>query len=177
MVAVRRVLLVDDEYLLATVIADEFSQLGVAAVGPAGSVKQALELVEYGGRLDAAVLDINLRGDVVYPVADALRARGVPFVFVTGYEQHAIPEGYRNVVSFRKPIDPARVLRTLLGESDKGDKVVELAREYGKNSQDAASPVRPFASKLFGEQPLAALVGAAAIGFVLGVLWNKVIGR
>jgi ElaB/YqjD/DUF883 family membrane-anchored ribosome-binding protein len=65
----------------------------------------------------------------------------------------------------------------LLGESDKGDKVVEQAREYGENSQDAASPVRPFASTLFGEQPLAALVGAAAIGFVLGVLWNKVIGR
>ena len=64
MVAVRRVLLVEDEYLLATVIVDEFAQLGVAAVGPAGSVKQALELVEYGGRLDAAVLDINRKHPV-----------------------------------------------------------------------------------------------------------------
>jgi CheY-like chemotaxis protein len=179
MVAVRRVLLVEDEYLLAAGLADECAQLGVETIGPAGSVKQALELVEHGARLDAAVLDINLRGDTVFPVADALRARGVPFVFVTGYERQEIPEEYRNVVSFRKPIDPARVLRTLFGESDREleDKVVDQAREHGENSQDAARQVGPFASKLFGEKPLAALVGAAAIGFVLGVLWSKVIGK
>jgi CheY-like chemotaxis protein len=100
----RRVLLVEDEYLFATRIADEFGQLGVEAVGPAGSVEQALELVEHNGHLDAAVLDINLLGDVVYPVAGVFRARGVPFVFVTGYEQQPIPGEYRNVVRFRKPI-------------------------------------------------------------------------
>jgi CheY-like chemotaxis protein len=170
---------VEDEYLVARGIADEFARLGVETVGPAGSVKQALELVEHGGRPDAAVLDINLRGDMVYPVADALRARGVPFVFVTGYKQEAILDEYRNVVSFRKPIDPARVLRTLFSESDREseDKVVEQAREHGENSQNAAGQVGAFASKLFGERPLVALVGAAAIGFVLGVLWSKVIGK
>ena len=169
---VRRVLLVEDDHLLATGIADAFAQLGVETVGPAGSVKQALELVEHGGRLDAAVLDINLRGDVVYPVADALRARGVPFVFATGYEQQAIAERYRNVASFRKPIDPSRVLRALSGASDRvlEEKVVEQAREYGGNSRDAARQVGPFAT-------LAALVSAAAIGFVLGALWNKAIGK
>ena len=73
MAAVHRVLLVEDEYLLATRVADEFGQLGVEAVVPAGNVEQALELVEHGGHLDGAVLDINLRGDVVYPVPDALR--------------------------------------------------------------------------------------------------------
>jgi CheY-like chemotaxis protein len=72
---VRRVLLVEDEYLLATGIADEFAQLGVETVGPAGSVKQALELVEHGGRFDAAVLDSNLRGDVVYGSRRSSRAR------------------------------------------------------------------------------------------------------
>ena len=165
---VRRVLLVEDDYLLATGIADAFARLGVETVGPAGSVKEALELVEHGGRLDAAVLDINLRGDVVYPVADVLRARGVPFVFATGYEQQAIAERYRDVASFRKPIDPARVLRALFGASDREleDKVVEQAREYGGNSRDAARQVGPFAT-------LAALVGAAAIGFVLGALWKR----
>ena len=169
---VRRVLLVEDDYLLATGIADAFARLGVGTVGPAGSVKQALEMVEHGGRLDAAVLDINLRGDVVYPVADALRARGVPFVFATGYEQQAIVERYRNVASFRKPIDPSRVLRALFGASDGEleDKVVEQAREYGGNSRDAARQVGPLAT-------LAALIGAAAIGFVLGALWNKAIGK
>jgi CheY-like chemotaxis protein len=165
---VRRVLLVEDDYLLATGIADACAQLGVETVGPAGSVGQALELVEHGGRLDAAVLDINLRGDVIYPVADALRARGVPFVFATGYEQQAIAERYRDVASFRKPIDPSRVLRALFGASDRKleDKVVEQFREHGGNPRDAARQVWPFAT-------LAALVGAAAIGFVLGVLWKR----
>ena len=169
---VRRVLLVEDDYLLATGIADAFARLGVETVGPAGSVKQALELVEHSGRLDAAVLDINLRGDAVYPVADALRARGVPFVFATGYEQQAIAERYRDVATFRKPIDPSRVLRALFGASDREleDKVVEQAREYGGNSRDAARQGEPFAT-------LAALIGAAAIGFVLGALWNKAIGK
>lgn len=172
MVAVRRVLLVKDEFLLATRVADEFGQLGVEAVGPAGSVEQALELVEHCGHLDGAVLDINLRGDVVYPVADALRARGVPFVFTTGYEQQPIPGEYRNVVRFRKPIDPALVLRTLLGESDRENGVVEQTLEYAENSQEAARQVGP-ASKPVGEQPLAALVVAAAIGFVLGMLLKR----
>ena len=70
----RRVLLVEDEYLLTTRIADEFGQLGVEAVGPAGSVEQALELVEHGGHPDAAVLDINLRSDVVYRVRIPVKA-------------------------------------------------------------------------------------------------------
>ena len=142
MVAVHRVLLVEDEYLLAARVADEFG-LGVEAVGPAASVEQALELIEHGGHLDAAVLDINLRGDVVYPVADALRARGVPFVFVTGYEQQPIPEEYRNVVRFRKPIDPARVLRTLFGESNRENEVVEQTLGYTEISQEAARQVGP----------------------------------
>ena len=172
MVAVHRVLLVEDEYLLATRIADEFGQLGVEAVGPAGNVEQALELVEHGGHLDAAVLDIDLRGDAVYPVAAALRARGVPFVFVTGYEQQLIPGEYRNVVRFRKPIDPARVLRTLFAESERENEVVEETHGYAENSQEAARQVGPLASRPFGKQTLVVLA-AAAIGFVLGVLWKR----
>jgi CheY-like chemotaxis protein len=173
MAAVHRVLLVEDEYLLATRVADEFGQMGVEAVGPAGSVEQALELVEHGGHLDGAVLDINLRGDVVYPVADALRARGVPFVFMTGYEQQQpIPGEYGNVVRFRKPIDSARVLRTLLVESDRENEVVEQTHGYTENSQAATRQGGP-PSKLFGEQTLAALVVVVAIGFVLGVLWRS----
>jgi CheY-like chemotaxis protein len=172
MAAVHRVLLVEDEYLLAARVADEFGQLGVEAVGPAASVEQALELVEHGGHLDAAVLDINLRGDVVYPVADALRARGVPFVFMTGYEQQPIPGGVQERGAFRKPIDPALVLGTLFGESDRENGVVEQTLGYAEKSQEAARQVGP-ASKPVGEQTLAALVAAAAIGFVLGILWKR----
>jgi hypothetical protein len=72
----------------------------------------------------------------------------------------------------RAPIDPARVLRTLFGESNRENEVVEQTLGYAEHSQEAARQVGP-ASKPFGEQTLAALVAAAAIGFVLGVLWKR----
>jgi len=100
-VAGRRVLLADDEYLFATKMARAFAELGVETIGPVGTVKRALNLVERSGRLDAAVLDIKLRDGVVYPVAEALRARGVPFVFTTGYGEHAIPDRYKDVGRYR----------------------------------------------------------------------------
>jgi CheY-like chemotaxis protein len=109
----RCVLVVEDEYLLAKRIADEFAKLGVETIGPANTVKRALELVEHCGHLDGAVLDVKVRDDMVFPVADALRARGVPFVFVTGYDQQAIPDRYSDAAHYPKPLDPAQVLRAL----------------------------------------------------------------
>jgi preprotein translocase subunit SecF len=76
-------------------------------------------------------------------------------------------------VRFRKPIDPARVLRTLFAESDRENEVVEETRGYAENSQEAARQVGPLASKSFGKQMVVALVAATAIGFVLGVLWKR----
>jgi len=114
----RRVLVVEDDYLLAKRIVGEFAKLGVATIGPANTVERALELVEHGDHLDGAVLDIKLRDDMVFPVAEALRARGVPFVFATGYDQQAIPDRYSDVAHQHKPIDAARALRALF--SDEG---------------------------------------------------------
>ncbi len=116
----RRVLVVEDEYLLATKLVGAFAKLGVETIGPVGTVKQALDLVERSGHLDGALLDIKLRDGVVFPVAAALQARGVPFIFTTGYNQHAIPERYKNVVRYEKPFDPAQVARALF--SDAGQK-------------------------------------------------------
>jgi CheY-like chemotaxis protein len=113
----RCVLVVEDEYLLAKRIADEFAKLGVETIGPANTVERALDLVEHSGHLDGAVLDVKVRDDLVFPVADALRARGVPFVFVTGYEQQAIPDRYIDVAYYRKPLDPAQVLRALFSKA------------------------------------------------------------
>jgi hypothetical protein len=92
---------------------DAFAKLGVETIGPAGTVKQALHLVEYSGHLDAAVLDIKLRDGMVFPVAEALRARGVPFVFTTGYNEHTIPDRYKDVARYEKPFDPGQVARAL----------------------------------------------------------------
>ena len=110
----RRLLVVEDEYLTAAALARSREGRGAEVVGPAGSVRAALALVEAaGGRLDGAVLDINLRKERAYPVADALAARGVPFVFVTGYDARAVPDAYAGVPRCEKPVSPALLSRTL----------------------------------------------------------------
>ena len=109
----RRVLIAEDEYLLASKMVEEFAKLGVETIGPASTVKRALDLVEHCGPLDAAMLDIKLRNEMIFPVADALRARGVPFVFTTGYNQKIIPDGYKDVVRYEKPFDVAEVARVV----------------------------------------------------------------
>jgi CheY-like chemotaxis protein len=117
MLAGRRVLLVEDEYLLAKWMTDEFGRLGIETVGPVGSVERALELVAHSEHLDGAVLDINVSGDLVFPVADALRVRGVAFVFTTGYDMQAIPEQYRDVVFCPKPVNPTEVVHALFSQA------------------------------------------------------------
>jgi DNA-binding LytR/AlgR family response regulator len=77
----------------------------------------AYALVEHGDHLDGAVLDIKVRDNMVFPVADALRARGVPFVFVTGYDQQAIPDRYSDVAHYQKPLNPAQLVRALFSKA------------------------------------------------------------
>src|SRR5438128_1767265 len=90
-------LVVEDEYLIASDLARALEEVGALVIGPAASVKTALEMVKENERLDGAVLDVNLRDERVYPVADALSAKGVRFVFTTGYDISAIPPAYANV--------------------------------------------------------------------------------
>jgi CheY-like chemotaxis protein len=110
----RRLLVVEDEYLVAAYLAYTLEELGAEVIGPAGTVEEALQLVESeGSRLDGAVLDINLHGVRVYPVADALAARGVPFIFATGYDVTAIPEAFRGVPRCEKPVEKALLAKSL----------------------------------------------------------------
>jgi CheY-like chemotaxis protein len=110
----RRLLIVEDDFLIAWDLASSLEDHGISVVGPTGSVEEALDLVEsQGERLDAAVLDINLRDQRVYPVANALAARGVPFVFTTGYDAVAIPEPYSSALRCEKPVDKIQLLRWL----------------------------------------------------------------
>jgi CheY-like chemotaxis protein len=110
----RRFLVVEDEYLIAVSLVLALEEDGAEVVGPAGSVRDALALVEAeDGRLDGAVLDINLHDERVYPVADALAARGVPFVFLTGYDAQGIPDAYTRVPRCGKPVSSMLLLRML----------------------------------------------------------------
>jgi CheY-like chemotaxis protein len=79
-----RVLVAEDEALVAFQLEDMLAELGCAVIGPASRVGQALDLLGRE-RVDAAVLDVNVAGELVYPVADALTAQGLPYIFATGY--------------------------------------------------------------------------------------------
>jgi len=97
----QRVLVAEDDYVVAQQMAHELRELGARIVGPVATPEAPLQLAcEH--RLDAAVLDINLHGGAVYPVADLLRRKGVPFLFATAYDLRAIPERYAEVRVYDK---------------------------------------------------------------------------
>ena len=108
----RRVLVVEDEYFLADDMAQALRKLGAEIVGPVPTLDKALALLA-AEPIDAAVLDINLKGQTVYPVADALIERGVPFVFATGYSQAEVPPTYRDVPRWEKPFNPQDLAKVL----------------------------------------------------------------
>ncbi len=112
--AYRRVLIVEDEYLLADDMAQALRKFGADVVGPVPSTDKALALLAEEP-VDAAVLDINLKGQMVFPVADALRDQGIPFVFATGYDEAAVPETYKDVPRWEKPYRPEDLAKALPG--------------------------------------------------------------
>ena len=109
----KRILLVEDEYMLAADLMRFLSALGVSVVGPAGTLPSALALVQ-PGRLDAAILDINLHKERSYPVADALLALDVPIVFTTGYDELLMARAYVGLPRCQKPIDKEALAKMLV---------------------------------------------------------------
>jgi PAS domain S-box-containing protein len=99
-----RIMVVEDEALVAMVESDALTELGYEVAGPFSRPAEALAAVKAGG-LAAAILDINLGGTPVYPVAEELSARGIPFIFVTGYGTESIDRRFANVPVLQKPID------------------------------------------------------------------------
>jgi CheY-like chemotaxis protein len=109
----RRLLVVEDEYIIAADLVRELRRVGAEVVGPVRSVGDALSLIEAGEPIDGAVLDINLGGERVYPVADALEAQGVPYVFATGYHLSSIPAEYADRPHCEKPVMTEMLARHL----------------------------------------------------------------
>jgi CheY-like chemotaxis protein len=105
-----RVLIVEDEPVVAMCLEDILEGLGCVTVGPAGRLAGGLALAEAGG-IDAAILDINLGGEHSTGIAEVLRARGVPFAFASGYG--AAPEGFEGVPLLEKPYREAEVVAVL----------------------------------------------------------------
>ena len=109
----RRVLLVEDEYIVASALSRGLRMFGAEIVGPAATVENALALIESTGGIDGALVDINLRGVQAYDVVDALIAKHVPTVLTTGYETSVVPNRYRGLVVLQKPFDPADAMDAL----------------------------------------------------------------
>jgi CheY-like chemotaxis protein len=98
----KRVLIVEDESLVAMLIESLLEDYECSIVGPCGTVEKAL-LAAKTERFDLALLDVNLRGQKVYPVAEALMERGIPFLFLSGYGDEAIPPGRQSWKVCAKP--------------------------------------------------------------------------
>ena len=121
-----RVLVVEDDMLIAAYIEDVLQDLGCVVVGPVGKLDAAMQMAN-DEVLDAAILDVNVRGGHTYPVAERLRARGIPFALASGYGDWALPEAFRNQPRLTKPFTAheleAQVLSLLHGRG-----AVECAR-------------------------------------------------
>ena len=109
----RRILLVEDEYFIADDMVRQFEERGAEVIGPFARIEDALVAVSSDQHLDGAVLDINLHGRMVFPLADELAARGVRFVFATGYDHQRIPSRHDHIVRCEKPADPEAVVAAL----------------------------------------------------------------
>ena len=107
-------LIVEDDYLVASDLTAALEEYGAAVVGPAGTVDQATRLLEENAqRINAAVLDVNLRGERTFGLADTLNERHIPFVFVTGYAPDSIPAPYLRSPRCDKPVDIEQLAQLL----------------------------------------------------------------
>lgn len=108
----RNILVVEDEAFVAIMLEDELESLGLHVVGPVSNLKSALLLADTSA-LDGALLDLNINGSYATEVADKLRAREIPYIFVTGYDR---PAGlrYRDVPVLRKPFSGIQLRMALV---------------------------------------------------------------
>jgi two-component sensor histidine kinase/DNA-binding response OmpR family regulator len=141
----RRVLLVEDEALVAMMIQESLTECGHSVVGPISRASDALQAAKESD-YDAAILDINLGDGMAYPVADIVSARGVPFVFVTGYEADTIDERFSDIPILQKPIERQMLERLFLPSPG----VAAVARGEGLGAakpQTRLAGVRPRAKR------------------------------
>lgn len=107
----KRIMIVEDEYLIADDLACELRQVGAEVIGPAASLPQSMRTIAHAGFIDAAILDINLRETLAYPLLDHLIAAGVKVLITSGYDEAMIPDRYRHLPRCEKPVSPVKLRR------------------------------------------------------------------
>jgi DNA-binding response OmpR family regulator len=115
----RRVLVIEDEYFIADDLRQMLADVGAEVIGPFPDLAGAENMVINGEPIDAALLDINVRDEMIFPLARTLRSCGVPFVFTTGYDRSTVITEFQDVPLLEKPLDIRRVVR-LLAELTQG---------------------------------------------------------
>lgn len=108
-----RVLIIEDESLVAMLLETILEDLGFTILGPVGTVAEGLTFAN-DAQLDAALLDVNVAGELVFPIATALKQRGVPFVFSTGYGEGGLPPEWRGNITIQKPFTESTVQDALI---------------------------------------------------------------
>ena len=124
-----RILIAEDELLLADELAHFFASVGATVVGPVPAVAAARLHLD---RVDAAVLDINLKDGTVFPIADELFLMGVPFVFFSGMDANSVPDRFRFVGNLPKPVSWTRIVEVLadqIGGASEHDDPFEATRQ------------------------------------------------
>jgi CheY-like chemotaxis protein len=111
-VAGKRILVVEDELMIRMLLQDMLTDLGHTLAGEAGRIDEALVLAKQS-EFDVAILDVNLNGQPISPVVEILVARGLPFVFATGYGQRGVPEPYRKTPTLQKPFQADALARAI----------------------------------------------------------------
>ena len=109
-----RILVVEDEYLIRMLLEDMLTEIGYEVAAAVGTIAEASEFAR-SGAFDLAILDVNLDGEEIYPVADILADRSLPFVFVTGYGERSLSEPYRDRPALQKPFQSDHLQKTLAG--------------------------------------------------------------
>lgn len=112
----QRVLVVEDEYIIAVDVDEVLEAAHAEIVGPAANLPAAIKLASEQ-HIDVAVLDIRLRDADIYPLVDMLQGAGVPVVFVTGYDRATVPLRYQNLPLLAKPFDPELLISTIADQS------------------------------------------------------------
>jgi CheY-like chemotaxis protein len=107
-----RILIAEDEFLVAVLLEQDVTEAGYRVIGPFTRFPEALDAVRRGG-FDLALLDINMNGQMAYPLADELLTRGVPFIFLSGYGAQDLPERFRDCPRISKPYDASTLLREI----------------------------------------------------------------
>lgn len=108
-----RILVAEDEYMLMDELCSDLARAGARVIGPAASLSDVLLLLSSEEHLDGAVVDINLDGEKVFPAAEILQDRGVPFIFTTGYDAGSIPVRFATIIRCEKPVRAEALTRAI----------------------------------------------------------------